>query len=159
MIGISSHAHKEANDMTKPTDTTSPADFVPSTGGGACVRVYAADAVITVDPDSTLLAVADELANDQVGLVVLGSMTDVEGVISERDVVRGVADGRDPLVTPARELASTKVVWCDASATVREVAERMMEEYVRHALLEEDGRLVGIVSARDLLSAYAMQPD
>ena len=35
----------------------------------------------------------------------------------------------------------------------------MMEEYVRHVLLEEDGRLVGIVSARDLLGAYAMQPD
>jgi CBS domain-containing protein len=145
--------------MTKPADMTSPADFAPSTGGDACVRVYAADTVITVHPDSTLLAAADELAGDQVGLVVLGSMADVQGVISERDVVRGIADGRDPLVTPARELASTRVVWCDASATVREVAELMMEEYVRHVLLEEDGRLVGIVSARDLLSAYAMQPD
>jgi CBS domain-containing protein len=34
----------------------------------------------------------------------------------------------------------------------------MMEQYVRHVLLEEEGRLVGIVSARDLLGAYAMQP-
>jgi len=33
-----------------------------------------------------------------------------------------------------------------------------MEQYVRHVLLEEEGRLVGIVSARDLLGAYAMQP-
>ncbi len=139
--------------MTKPTDA------VPMTGGDASVRVYAAEAVITMPPDSTLLAVADELAGDQVGLVVLGSMNSVEGVISERDVVRGVADACDPTITPARDLASTKVVWCDASATVHEVAELMMEEYVRHVLLEEDGRLVGIVSARDLLGAYAMQPD
>ena len=33
----------------------------------------------------------------------------------------------------------------------------MMEQYVRHVLLEEEGRLVGIVSARDLLGVYAMQ--
>ena len=138
---------------------TEPTDAVPMTGGDACVRVYAAEAVITMPLDSTLLAVADELAGDQIGLVVLGSMDSVEGVISERDVVRGVADARDPTVTPARDLASTKVVWCDASASVHEVAELMMEEYVRHVLLEEDGRLVGIVSARDLLGAYAMQPD
>jgi CBS domain-containing protein len=35
----------------------------------------------------------------------------------------------------------------------------MMEEYVRHVLLGEDRLLVGIVSARDLLGAYAMEPD
>jgi CBS domain-containing protein len=47
-------------------------------------------------------------------------------------------------------------VWCDHTATVREVAEVMMEHYVRHVLLEQNGRLVGIVSARDVLGAYAM---
>jgi CBS domain-containing protein len=138
---------------------TEPIDAVPMTGGDANVRLYAADAVITMRPDSTLLAVADELYGDQIGLVVLGSMDNVESVISERDVVRGVADARDPATTPARDLASTKIVWCDASATVRDVAELMMEEYVRHVLLEEDGRLVGIISARDLLGAYAMRPE
>ncbi len=52
------------------------------------------------------------------------------------------------------EIAHTHVVWCDASSTVAEVAEEMMERYVRHVLLEEEGRVVGIVSARDLLGAY-----
>lgn len=138
------------------TDTVEPQ---PTTGGEAAVRVYAADAVITIPPDATLHAVADELAGDQVGVLVVGSMHDVEGVISERDVVRAVAEGRDPQETTARELASRKVVWCDPTATVHEVAELMMEEYVRHVLLGEDNRLVGIVSARDLLGAYAMEPD
>jgi CBS domain-containing protein len=138
------------------TDTMEPQ---PTTGGRAAVRVYAADAVITIPPDATLLAVADELAGDQVGVLVVGSMHDVEGVISERDVVRAVAEGRDPQETTARELASKRVVWCDPTATVHEVAELMMEQYVRHVLLGEDNRLVGIVSARDLLGAYAMEPD
>jgi CBS domain-containing protein len=114
--------------------------------------------VITLPPDATVLAVADELTGDQVGIVILGSAHEAQSVISERDVVRGVAKGCDPAVTRAQELASTRIVWCDASATVREAAELMMEQYVRHVLLEEEGRLVGIVSARDLLGAYAMQP-
>ena len=130
--------------------------IVPVTGGGASVRIYAADAVITIDPNVSLLGAADELAGDQIGLVVLGTTHDVEAVLSERDVVKAVAAGLDPVTTPAIRVASTTLVWCDADATVREVVELMMERYVRHVLLEKDGRLVGIVSARDLLGAYAM---
>ncbi len=128
----------------------------PMSGGDAPVVVYAADAVVTMPPDVTVRAVADELAKDEIGLVVIGSAADITGVISERDVVRAVAASLDLSTTPARDVASTKVVWCDHTATVREVAELMMEQYVRHVLLEEDGRLVGIVSARDVLGAFAI---
>jgi CBS domain-containing protein len=50
---------------------------------------------------------------------------------------------------------TTTLVWCDAEAKVAEVAARMMDCYVRHALVEDGGRLVGVVSARDLLGVYA----
>ena len=79
-------------------------------------------------------------------------------MISERDVVRAVAASLDLTATLAGDVASTHVVWCDHTATVREVAEVMMEHYVRHVLLEQNGRLVGIVSARDVLGAYTMSP-
>ena len=131
-------------------------DTITTTGGRAPVRVFATDAVVTLRPDATIRMVAGELADDQIGLVVLGSGAEVHGVVSERDIVRALATAHDPAVTPARDVASTNLVWCDATATVHEVAERMMADYVRHVLLEEDGRLVGIVSARDLLGAYAM---
>ena len=133
-----------------------PARTVPVTGGDASVRIYAADVVIMMDRETSLLGVARELAGDQIGLVVLGTADRVEAVLSERDVVRAVAEGVDPASTPAMEVASTTVVWCQSDATVLEVVELMMERYVRHVLLEEQGRLVGIVSARDLLGAYAM---
>jgi CBS domain-containing protein len=130
----------------------------PVSGGAAPVSVYAADTVVTAAPEATLAAVASELIEDQIGLVVLGTVDHVRGVVSERDVARAVAEGRD-LGTAAIDIASTKLVWCDSTATVREVAEQMMEQYVRHVLLEEGGKLVGIVSARDLLGAYAMSTD
>jgi CBS domain-containing protein len=49
------------------------------------------------------------------------------------------------------------LVWCDAEATVEEVAVQMMEHYIRHVLVERDGALVGIVSARDLLGVYSAE--
>jgi CBS domain-containing protein len=133
-------------------------ETIPTSGGAAPVSMFAADAVVTLPADAMLQTVADELAGDQIGLVVLGSVGDIEGVVSERDVVRALAQALDPIDTPARAVATTKLVWCDDTATVGEVAELMMEEYVRHVLLEADGQLTGIVSARDLLGAYAMAP-
>ena len=131
-------------------------DTIPTSGGAAPVGLFAADIVVTLPSETTLQGVADEMAGDQIGLVILGSLHDIDGVVSERDVVRAVAERLDPFDTPARAVASTKLVWCDESATVSDVAELMMEHYVRHVLLEADGRLVGIVSARDLLGAFAI---
>jgi CBS domain-containing protein len=121
--------------------------------------MFAADAVVMLPPQATLRTVAEELAGDQIGLVVIGSVDEIDGVVSERDVVRAVAQGLDPVDTLVGSVATTKLVWCDDTATVGEVAELMMQEYVRHVLLEADGRLAGIVSARDLLGAYAMAPE
>jgi CBS domain-containing protein len=111
-----------------------------------------------VPPGASIRRVAEELVTDEVGLLVVGSADRVEGVVSERDVVRAVALGRDVDTTAVSEVASTRVVWCDAGATVYEVAELMMEHYVRHVLVEDGGRLVGVVSARDLLGAYITPP-
>ena len=104
----------------------------------------------------TVRAVADELAKDEIGLVVIGSAADITGVISERDVVRAVP--RRSACPPRRPTTSRARRLCGAiaTATVREVAELMMEQYVRHVLLEEEGRLVGIISAHDVLGAFAI---
>ena len=57
----------------------------------------------------------------------------------------------------AGDVAHRSLVWCDADAMVADVAELMMERYVRHVLVEDQGRLVGVVSARDLLGDYAAE--
>ena len=132
------------------------ADSMTTAGGEAAVVVYATDAVITVPPEATLRTAAKALDDAQIGIVAIGTPADVRGLISERDVARAVAEGRDPDRTASGDVASATIVWADSSATVAEVAEVMMEHYVRHVLLEDDGHLVGIVSARDLLGAYVM---
>ena len=112
-------------------------------------------AVVRVRPDANLEEVADVLAAGEIGALVVGDEPQVSGIVSERDVARAVARRLDLRATRAIDVAHTTLVWCDATATIAEVATEMMEHYVRHVLVEEDGRLVGIVSARDLLGAYA----
>src|SRR5262245_18466194 len=89
-----------------------------------------------------------------VGVIVLGDDALPAALLSERDVVRVVAGGKDPASVRALDVASAKLVWCNANATVDEVALRMMDRYIRHILVEQDGALFGIVSARDLLGGY-----
>jgi CBS domain-containing protein len=113
------------------------------------------DDVVFVAPDADLFAVADALTDNNVGALAVGDGKRVAGVVSERDLVHALALRRDPASVTAGDIANTSLVWCDASSTVRAVAAQMMDHYVRHVLVERKGRLVGMVSARDLLGAFA----
>jgi CBS domain-containing protein len=122
---------------------------------GFPVAALTGDTVARITPEANLNEIADALTAGTVGALVMGHEDAVEGIVSERDLVRALADRCDPARTCAADIAHRELVWCDAAATVGEVAREMMEHYVRHVLVEEEGRLVGIVSARDLLGAYA----
>ena len=78
----------------------SESERVPVTGGTAGVSIVAADSIATVPATATLQEVAEELVKDEVGLLVVGSRRDVKGVVSERDLVRAMAAGKDPTTTP-----------------------------------------------------------
>jgi CBS domain-containing protein len=127
----------------------------PTAAGSTPVSVLAAAPIARVCRDATLHDAADALARAGIGALVVGAGDKPVGIVTERDLVRVLAERRDPATTRVGEVAQTTLVWCDAAATVAEVAELMMERYIRHVLIERGGRLVGIVSARDLLGAYA----
>jgi CBS domain-containing protein len=118
------------------------------------ITAVTSDVIVRIGPDATLQEVADALATNDVGVLVVGDDRPA-AIISERDVIRALAARRDLARTVARDIATDQLVWCDAAATVGEVANQMMEAYIRHVLVEEDGRAVGVVSARDLLGVYA----
>lgn len=107
-----------------------------------------------VPADATIADAARAMVTCDVGAVVIGDEARPAALVSERDIVRAVAAGRNLATAPVSDVASTKLVWCDAEASVDQVAARMMDRYIRHVLVERDGALVGIVSARDLLGVY-----
>ena len=126
-----------------------------SSPGSIPISTITGDPVARVAADATVADVAMAMADIDVGAVVVGDNQRPAALVSERDVVRVVAAGKNPAAVPAAEVASTKLVWCDADATVDQVATRMMDRYIRHVLVERDGALAGIVSARDLLGVYS----
>jgi CBS domain-containing protein len=110
-------------------------------------------AVARISPDANLFEVAEKLAAVEVGALAVGTVDDITGIVSERDVTRALGLGEDPYQLRAGDIASESLVWCQTSATVAEAARLMSEYGVRHLLVRDD-ELRGIVSARDLLHAY-----
>ena len=123
--------------------------------GSIRISAITGDPVARVAADATVADVAMAMAAIDVGAVVVGDDERPAALVSERDVVRVVAAGKNPATVPAAEVASTNLVWCDGEASVDQVATRMMDRYIRHILVQRDGVLVGIVSARDLLGVYS----
>lgn len=123
--------------------------------GSVRISTVVGDPVARVIADATVAEVAKALVACDVGAVVVGDDARPAALVSERDVVRAVAAGQDPATVPATDVASTRLVWCNAEATVDQVAAQMMNHYIRHVLVDRDGALAGIVSARDLLGVYS----
>ncbi len=123
-------------------------------GGSLPISELIEESVVRVCPEANLEGVADLLAAGEIGALVVGEER-VAGIVTERDLIHAIAQRKDLARTTAIEIAHTELIWCDMTSTVNEVAEEMLSHYVRHILVEEEGRFVGIVSARDLLGAYA----
>lgn len=123
--------------------------------GSMPVAALVAEGVARTTTKATITALSRMLTEEEVGVLAVFEGDEICGIVSERDVVHAVAAGLDPRTATVGDIAHRSPVWCDAAATVAEVANEMMARYVRHVLVEEDGQLVAIVSARDLLGAYA----
>ena len=111
------------------------------------------DLVFTASPGDSVAAVAALLQARKVGaMVVLDDNHDVAGIVSERDIVRVVAErGAEGLDQPIAACMTKDVVFAEPSETVDELMSRMTDRRIRHLPVCRDGRLVGIVSIGDLV--------
>jgi CBS domain-containing protein len=119
------------------------------------VRAMMTAPVITVTGEATLRTVAELLATEGVGALVVERLSGSFRVITERDLVLALADGADPDAVTAAEVASPDVLTADPEDQVKDVAGVMADCGIRHVPVEADGKVVGMVSARDILRAVA----
>jgi CBS domain-containing protein len=107
-----------------------------------------------IGENETLEAAAGKMRAMHVGALPICSDDDrMEGIITDRDiVVRGIAEGRDPRTTTARELAQGTPIWVDADADESEVLRLMEQHKIRRLPVVENHRLVGIISEADIVT-------
>jgi CBS domain-containing protein len=130
-------------------------DDMGAIGGRRPVLGFVSEETTRIEPGASLRRVAEVLRATDVSLAVVSDDAGIHGVISERDIVRAVALGLDLDATVAEAIEAEDLKWAAPTSTVDDVAEEMLENYLRHVLVGgDDGELLGVVSMRDLLTAY-----
>lgn len=111
--------------------------------------------VTTVDGSESVRTALALLAAKGIGaLVVSSDGRRVDGIVSERDVARGLHDrGAGLLADPVSSVMTTEVHVCPPDASVDGLARTMTDHRVRHVPVVADGELVGIVSIGDVVKA------
>ncbi len=111
---------------------------------------------VYVRPDASLRTVAEVLDEEQIGAVLVRDPEiGLEGIVSERDLVRSLADGGDPDQERARDVMTQELETISCEATLPELAGAMVSDDIRHLPVEREGEIVGVVSSRELARVLA----
>ncbi len=112
-------------------------------------------AVVTISGDATVAEAVAELDRHRIGaLVVSVDGVHIDGIVSERDVVRGLAAQQGELLgQPVRTIMTAIVVTCSPEEQVDSLMTTMTNHRVRHVPVVVDGELLGIVSIGDVVKS------
>lgn len=129
------------------------------------VKAKASSEVYTIAPHAPVATAVSLLAEKRIGAVVVSSDgAQIAGILSERDIVRALAqEGPSALTGAVSRLMTVKIETCAPSDQLRDVAERMTKGRFRHMPVLDDGRMVAVISIGDVvkwrLDELAMQRD
>jgi CBS domain-containing protein len=110
--------------------------------------------IVSIEPTATLAQAAKLLAERRIGAVlVLGIEGRVAGILSERDIVRALAErGASGLDERVDQVMTRKVFTCSETDTVAQIMEQMTAGKFRHVPVIDQGRLTGMISIGDVVN-------
>jgi len=111
------------------------------------------DRVVAIEPGATIPDVAGTLRREGIGAVVVkGRDGALLGIVSERDIVRSIAEeGSETLNKSAADLMSRSLVTCRPDNSTEDLMEKMLAEQIRHLPVYDKEELVGIISIGDVV--------
>jgi len=111
--------------------------------------------IVSVRPTDTVKAATEMLARHRIGAVIVsGDGAIVDGILSERDIVRALGrSGVDCMTQQVQDLMTAQVIGCRPDDTAISVLERMTDGRFRHMPVIDDNRMVGVISIGDVVKA------
>ncbi|NPA23942.1 MAG: CBS domain-containing protein [Crenarchaeota archaeon] len=112
--------------------------------------------LITITPSATLREAAETMIKNGVSFLVIMEDSKLYGVISEKDIVRCIAEGRDVNTTRVGEVCTREVITIREDAPLQEAARLMRQHRIRHlVVVDGSGKPIGVISIRDLVREEA----
>ncbi len=112
-------------------------------------------AAVIDTPEDTLAHAARRMWEQQTGSLLVMDGDELIGIITERDVLKAMATGVEPATTPISEVMSKEVATVAPGTSLREAAKTMADRWIRHLPVVDGGKVVGVVSQRDLAGVLA----
>jgi CBS domain-containing protein len=109
--------------------------------------------IITARTNATLLEIAETLSKNRIGCIILDDgKGGIAGIVSERDLVRAIAQsGQDILHSPVSKCMTKNVITCQTSDTMDTIMAAMTDGRFRHMPVVEDGELIAVISIGDVV--------
>ena len=114
--------------------------------------------VVTIRPDATVRDLLSLLAEFNIGAVIVSTDgAGVDGIVSERDVVRKLHGDETVLDAPVDQIMTAVVQTCEPGHDVDALMAQMTEHRIRHVPVVDDGQLIGVVSIGDVVKSRITQ--
>src|SRR6185503_5041775 len=108
-----------------------------------------------ISPDAKIRELAQLMRDKKIGSALVEQANDYIGIVSEADLVRkGLAEGLNPDQATVRQVMSSPIITIDINRTVADANDLMAKRGIRHLPITELGKIVGIISVRDLVICY-----
>ncbi len=119
------------------------------------VRDVMTPASVTESPQDSLRSAAERMWRQQTGSLIIAEGEQLIGIITERDVLRALALGADPDQTSVDDAMTAQVFTVIPDMPLQDAAREMAARWIRHLPVVENGRLLGVVSMRDVTGVFA----
>jgi CBS domain-containing protein len=114
--------------------------------------MIAVEKIRTVDRDTTIKAGAEQLRDYNIGSLFIKKGNEIIGILTDTDIVRRcVAAGLDPNKATVEHIMSAPILMIDENKTLLDANDLMAQSHIRHLGVSRQGKLVGMLSVRDLV--------
>lgn len=124
------------------------------------VKQVMSKVLLKIDHQSTIQEVSKLMKRERVGSLLVTNGDQIDGIITETDIVQKlVAANLDPSSIQVERIMTSPLLAIDVERSVLEASDLMDRKHVRHLAVTEQGKIVGMISVRDLLHPLYLEED